>query len=172
MMVSSTGTEGAAQPAYLGQVLSDLPSEYPLIKAVVYFDGPDMVSGDQDQLSVAGSASLGYLMASPYFNPTRADTVTTVSSSQVSVQAGATVTLSASVNAGDNSGSLSFLDNGAVVAGCLLLPFRAPPSCTTPRLSAGVQTIVALYSGDSAFAPSTSAPITVTVLGESHSSAS
>ena len=70
MMVSSTGTDGAAQPAYLGQVLSDLPSEYPLIKAVVYFDGPDMVSGDQDQLGVAGLASLGYLMASPYFNPT------------------------------------------------------------------------------------------------------
>ena len=172
MMVSSTGTDAAAQPAYLGQVLSDLPSEYPLMKAVVYFDGPDMASGDQDQLGGAGLASLGYLMASPYFNPTRAATVTTVSSSQVSVQAGATVTLSASVNAGDNSGSLSFLDNGAVVAGCLLLPFRAPPSCTTPGLSAGVQTIVALYTGDSAFAPSTSAPITVTVLGESHPSAS
>ena len=170
MMVSSTGTDRAAQPAYLGQVLSDLPSEYPLIKAVVYFDGPDMVSGDQDQLGVAGSASLGYLMATPYFNPTRADTVTTVSSSQVSVQAGATVTLNASVNAGDNSGSLSFLDNGAVLTGCLFIPFRAPPSCTTPPLSGGVQTIVALYSGDSAFAPSTSAPITVTVLAQNHSS--
>ena len=50
MMVSSTGADSASQAGYLGQVLTDLPSQYPSIKALIYFDAPDTASGDQYQL--------------------------------------------------------------------------------------------------------------------------
>ena len=41
--------------AYLGQILSDLPSLYPQIKSLIYFDVPDPSTGVQYQLDAAGA---------------------------------------------------------------------------------------------------------------------
>ena len=163
MMVSSTGADAGSQAAYLGQLHSDLPTRFPLIKALVYFDAPDMVTGNRYQLDAAGSATLRHLTASPYFNPGRAPTGTTVVTFQREVQEGSTVTLSASVDANDNSGSVSFVDNGTAIGGCVFIPIRTTPNCQTSQLVAGTQSIVAVYSGDTAFAPSSSEAVTVTV---------
>ena len=57
MMVSSTGADTGSQPAYFGQILAALPGHYPQIKALVYFDAPDLASGDQYQLGTAGATS-------------------------------------------------------------------------------------------------------------------
>ena len=135
MMISSAGADAGSQTAYFAQMLSVLPARYPAIRAFVYFDAPDVVSGDQYQLDAAGSASLRALAASPSFHPSRAQTVTTVMTSQSSVALGATLTLSASVDAEDNSGSVSFLDAGRVIRGCLFIPIRTAPSCQTSQLA-------------------------------------
>jgi beta-mannanase len=163
MMVSSTGADSASQPAYFGQILAALPAHYPQIKALIYFDAPDLASGDQYQLGTAGATSFQLLAASPVFNPTRAPSQTTVSPSQTSLPVGTSVTLTASVNASDNSGSVSFLDNGSGIPGCVFVPITTPVRCQTSQLTAGVQSIVAAYGGDAAFGSSTSAPANVTV---------
>ena len=163
MMVSSTGASAGSQSAYLGQVLSALPSRYPEIKAVVYDDAPDFTSGEQYQLDSAGTDSFKSLVASPTFTPVRSPTTTAASSSRSSVPTGATVTLKATVSASDNSGSVSFLDNGSAIPGCAYLPLTAPVRCQTSGLAAGTQRIVAAYGGDATSSPSTSAPVTVTV---------
>ena len=164
MMISSAGADAGSQSAYFGEILSALRAHYPLIRAFVYFDAPDVVSGDQYQLDAAGSASLRGLAAAPYFHPGRAQTVTSVSSSQSSIPMGTTLTLRASVDADDNSGSISFLDGGTVIKGCVFIPIRTSPSCRTSQLSTGAHSIVAVYGGDAAFAPSTSFPVNVTVV--------
>ena len=117
-----TGADAGSQSAYLDQIRTDLPGHYPQVKALVYFDAPDLASGDQYQLDAAGSASFQQLAGSPVFNPARSTSKTKVSPSQTSVSIGTTVTLSASVDASDNSGSVSFLDNGAVIGGCVFVP--------------------------------------------------
>ena len=73
------------------------------------------------------------------------------------------LTLHASVNASDNSGSVSFVDNGEAIKGCAFIPITTPASCQTAAVGAGTQAFVALYGGAAAFSPSTSVPLTVTV---------
>ncbi len=162
MMVSSTGADSGSQPAYLGQILSDLPSQYPQVKALVYFDAPES-PGDQYQLDPAGAASFGQLAAAPAFTPNRSLSTTTIAAPQSSVPVGTMLTLHASVNASDNSGSVSFVDNGEAIKGCAFIPITTPASCQTAAVGAGTQSFVALYGGDAAFSPSTSVPLTVTV---------
>ncbi len=163
MMLSSTGADVGSQSAYLGPMLADLPTQYPSIKAVVYFDAPDMASGDPYQLDPAGSSSLRDGRASAYLNPPRTPTTTVVDAPQHVVQAGTTVTLRAAVDTHDNSGSISFVANGAVIDGCVFIPIRTPPSCQTSHLGVGTQSIVAIYSGDASSAPSSATPVAVTV---------
>ena len=163
MVVTSTGADAGSQAAYLGQIRSDLPIRFPLIKALVYFDAPNMVTGDQYQLDPAGSATLRHLTTSPYFNPVRAPTGTSLASSQSAVQQGSTVTLTASVDAKDNSGSITFSDNGSIMGGCVFVPIRSNVNCQTSQLEPGEHSIVAAYSGDAAFASSISGAVTVTI---------
>ncbi len=163
MMVSSTGADAGSQSPYLGQIPADLPGQYPQIKALVYFDAPEAASGDQYQLDAAGAAAFGQLAASPYFNPNRSPTAATLTSSKSSAPIGARLTLTASVDATDNSGSVSFVDNGTPIPGCVFIPITTPARCVTSQLAGGSQTIVATYSGDSAFSPSSSAPVIVLV---------
>ena len=163
MMVSSTGAGSGLQSAYLGQILADLPNQYPQVKALVYFDAPERSSGDQYQLDVAGAASFRQLAASPAFTPDRSLTTTTISAPQSSVPVGTTLTLNASVNASDNGGSVSFVDNGEVIKDCAFIPITTRASCRATASGAGTHSFLALYGGDAAFSPSTSVPLTVTV---------
>ncbi len=163
MMVSSIGADSGAQPAYLAQILSEFPSQFPQVKALVYFDAPQWSSGDQDQLDTAGAASFRQLAAAPGFTPNRSLTTTTISAPRSSVPVGTALTLHASVNASDGSGSVSFVDNGEVIEGCAFIPITTPAMCQTAAVAPGAQSFAALYGGDAAFSPSTSVPLTVTV---------
>ena len=164
MMVSSTGVGAGSQPAYLAQILADLPGQYPQLKAMVYFDAPELGSGDQYQLDAAGSTSFQQLAASPVFNPARLPSNTSVSTSQSSTPLGSSVTLTASVDATDNSGSVSFLDNGSPIADCVFVPITTPAHCQTSQLAPGPQSITAAYGGDATYSSSVSTQVAVTVI--------
>ena len=69
MMVSSAGADAGSQSPYFNQILGDLPGQYPQVKAFVYFDAPDLASGDQYQLDASGATSFQQLAGSPVFSP-------------------------------------------------------------------------------------------------------
>ena len=163
MMVSSIGVPAGSQPTYLAQIASAVPSVYPQIRSVIYFDAPDPSTGAQDQLGPTGAASFQQLAASPAFTPPRSPSTTTISVSQSSIAVGAVLTLRAAVDASDNGGSVSFVDNGTPIRGCAFVAIRAATMCRTAKLAAGPQKIVAMYGGDATFAPSTSKPLSITV---------
>jgi hypothetical protein len=80
---------------------------------------------------------------------------------------GAKVTLTATVRSSDGGGTVRFTQNGAVIGTCGGLPlvsskgiYRA--TCTQSWSQAGTYPVVAAYSGDAGYAPS-SASTTVTV---------
>jgi hypothetical protein len=108
--------------------------------------------------STAGQVTLSY--GSP-----SSTTVTAPSDSSVY---GQSVRITAAVDPSDGSGTVTFTSNGIPIPGCANLSFEAGggtdwlTSCTTSSLSAGTDTIVATYSGDSNYTGS-SASTTATV---------
>ena len=86
-------------------------------------------------------------------------TTTSLFSSANPAAAGASVTFVATVTGVAPTGTFSFTDNGAAVAGCTTLQVGlsgnlATAVCTTSALTAGSHTILASYSGDAANAAS------------------
>jgi Bacterial Ig-like domain (group 3) len=86
-------------------------------------------------------------------------TTTTVSSSPNPASYGATVTLTATVSATDGGGTVSFTADGNPVPGCssqsvTLVSASYQATCTTSSLAVGSHNIVAAYSGDTGYAPS------------------
>ena len=164
-MVSSTGADTGSQPAYFGQILADLPGQYPQIKALVYFDAPEPASGDQYQLDAAGSTSFQQLAASSVFNPTRSPSQTTVSPSQ---------DFDPDRNQPDAErvGRRNGQQRKCQLSGQRNAPSRDVSSfrsrlrraAQTSQLAAGSQSITAVYSGDAAFSSSVSTQVAVTVI--------
>ena len=80
----------------------------------------------------------------------------------------ATVTATVSVEApgsGVPTGTVAFLDNGTIIAGCAAqaVTIAGSATCGDAFASAGVEAITAVYSGDAAFSTSTSAALTQTI---------
>ncbi len=163
LLVSNTGVAPGSQSQYLGQVGADLPTGYPAVKGLVYFDAPQSVTQVPLALDANGRASFGALSRAPYFQPARSPSVTTVSAGGLHVTQGQPVSISGTVDGSDHGGSVTYLSNGAALAGCSSLPLSLPAGCTTSALPVGTDAIVAAYSGDAAVAPSTSAPQSVVV---------
>ncbi len=95
---------------------------------------------------------------------TGAATTTTLATSNANISAGASVTFTATVTSsitGTPTGTVTFM-GGTTTLGTGTLS-GATATYTTSSLAAGVYTITAQYSGDTNFAPSTSAAITETV---------
>jgi YVTN family beta-propeller protein len=95
-------------------------------------------------------------------------TVTTVTSSPNPSTFGRAVTLTAAVTSADGGGTVEFKDGAAGLRGCAARPLRLAAghyqaTCTIGRLPAGKDTITAVYAGDTAYATSTSSPLTQTV---------
>ena len=91
-------------------------------------------------------------------------TTTTLGSSLNPAPAGANVTLTATVAGASPTGSVTFTDGNAAIAGCSAVALsgkRQPTtaSCSTSTLAAGTHSIVARYDGDTANAPSSSAAL-------------
>lgn len=66
IMVAETGALGADQPAYLASILASAPSDFPQIKALVYFDAP----GPRGNWSftTSGLAEFAQLARNSYFS--------------------------------------------------------------------------------------------------------
>jgi len=93
---------------------------------------------------------------------------TTLSSSMNPAPAGSPVTFVATVDATAPTGTVSFTDAGATLAGCGAVALNGSgdvrtAACTTSTLAAGNHSIVAAYRGDAANRPSTSAALTQTI---------
>jgi hypothetical protein len=89
-------------------------------------------------------------------------------SSSYTINAGQSVTFTATVmgNAGTPTGTMTFRDNGASIAGCVSVPINAGrATCTTSALAAGAHPITGLYSGDATYSSGVAGPITQTVKG-------
>ncbi len=66
LMIGETGAPPAQQAAYLGAVAQELPSQYPDIRAFVYFNAPGPAG--QWQLSGPGLTAFAQLASDPYFS--------------------------------------------------------------------------------------------------------
>ena len=169
LMISDTGAmtgqEPSVQPTYLNLLGSVLPTAFPLIKAVVYRDGPAAGPADPYDytLDQAGQSAFDSLSAGPYFQPVRFATTTSVSASDASPPLGKVVTITAAVAGSDRGGSVSFVDNGSPISGCGDVQVINASSCETSSLPEGANDITADYLGDAAYAPSESASVAVTV---------
>ena len=99
----------------------------------------------------------------------KGDTTTGLASSVNPSVTGQSVTFTATVTAtppaaGSPSGTVTFKDGAANIAGCVGRPIAAgSATCTSPFAAAGSHPITAVYSGDTNFNTSTSAVLTQTV---------
>ncbi len=163
LLISNTGTTPGAQGPFLAQLSTELPGSFPLIKGIVYDDAPDVATGAQLSLDPNGLAGFRTLSRTAYFQPVRSASSTSVRTTAAQAAQGQPVTATVSVNAPDLGGSVTFLANGTAVIGCSYLPVTVTTGCTVSTLPVGTDSLVAAYTGDTAFSPSTSAPLSVVV---------
>ncbi|HZP89019.1 MAG TPA: Ig-like domain-containing protein [Burkholderiales bacterium] len=95
-------------------------------------------------------------------------TTTTLTSSANPINAGSTVTFTATVNGSAPTGTVNFTDGGASITGCSAITLAGggntpTASCSTNVLSAGTHSIVATYSGDSNNGGSASSALSQTI---------
>ena len=91
-----------------------------------------------------------------------ASTTTSLASSVNPSPTGRAVTFTATVAPAPDAGSVAFTDAGVAIPGCATVALSRPSgtaTCTTTFTGAGTRTIVATYSGDPAYATSSSAPL-------------
>ena len=98
-------------------------------------------------------------------NPGAVDTTTTLAADPTSVEAGGTVTLTATVTGDGAAGSVEFLDGSNSLGSADVSGGTATKTVTMP--SAGSHSLTAKFTPNdpAAFKPSTSDPVTVTVTG-------
>jgi hypothetical protein len=119
---------------------------------------PDILAGNVVLLNIYGSA--------PSTNPP-APTTTALTASSATITAGGSVTFTTTVTGASGSmavptGTVTFLDK-ATTLGTATLNGAGVGAYSTTTLSTGTHSITAQYGGDSNFAASTSAAVTVTV---------
>jgi beta-mannanase len=161
MMISETAAFAGGQAQFLQQLAAELPTQFPLVKAVIYFDGPGQAGHEPYPLDRDGLQELQKLSRSAYFQPTRMATTTVVAAS--ADLAGPTLHLAANVPANDSGGTVAFLVDNKPVAGCQPASLTATPSCVVSDLPSGYYSTGAAYSGDAEYAASIAAPVTVLV---------
>jgi hypothetical protein len=86
------------------------------------------------------------------------ETATTLSSSLNPSTIGQAVAYTATVSAASATGAITFKDGGVAIPGCIeqAIISGAPTTCTVTYLAEGWHSIIAVYSGDSHYAGSTS----------------
>jgi hypothetical protein len=84
----------------------------------------------------------------------KANTTTTISSSQNPSKFGRRVTFTARVTGNAPTGTIAFTDGGNAISGCIAVQLAGrksgAPRCTTSKLAIGPHSITATYSGDAA----------------------
>ncbi|AXC09436.1 Multicopper oxidase [Acidisarcina polymorpha] len=114
----------------------------------------------------AGNSAFASSTSAPVTVPVQAATTTTLAASPTSLSFGGNVTLTSTVTApagaGTVSGSVAFL-NGSTTLGTAPLNSAGVATLSITSLPPGSAALTAAYAGNSAFASSTSAPVTVAV---------
>ena len=164
LMISQTGAIPALQSRFMAE-LATVPVIYPQVRAVIYFDAPDIANGRNYALQPqsAGQRQLATMSGLLAFQPVRTDTAVSVTASANTVSENQTVVLSAQVSGADQGGFLSFADNGSPIAGCGAVPVNLAGDCETSSLSDADNQIVVTYSGDALSGASVSVPAYVVV---------
>jgi Bacterial Ig-like domain (group 3) len=116
----------------------------------------------------AGNTASSSAPLSQVVNP--APSTTTVSSSANPTTVGTSVTFTASVTGNAPTGTVKFTDGGTTIGSCSTAALTGSgnprtATCTTSALSAGIHSVVATYAGNAGNAPSSSAPMTQSVIG-------
>ncbi|HZB89553.1 MAG TPA: Ig-like domain-containing protein [Terracidiphilus sp.] len=153
-----------------GAATSGLPVSYSVVSgpatiagAALTANGPGtiVVQGDQaGNATVLPAASVRFSIAA------QLATGTTLSTSSTSVYTGASLTITANVVANGSpvtAGSITFYDGTSVLASVALDP-TGTAALSTTALAIGTNLLSASFGGNTAYLPSASAPITVTVL--------
>ena len=127
-------------------------------RANLHFATPSAGGG---RLFVASGAVLGALrIATP---PPPSQTTTAISPSSNPTLAGQQVSYTAAVSPAPDSGYVSFSQDGLPIPGCeavgVDVATSGRASCATSYPHAGAQTILASYSGDPYYTPSSSGPL-------------
>ena len=161
-----TGQDPSVQATFLNLLGSLLPTTFPLIKALVYQDGPSPGPTGTPYdftLDPGGQSAFDSLSAGPYFQPDRFATTTSVSVSDAAPPQGKVVTITAAVAGSDQGGSVSFVDNGSPHPRVRDVQILNASSCETSSLPEGTNDLAADYLGDAAYGPSASASVSVAV---------
>jgi beta-mannanase len=163
LMISDTGAPASAQHAYIRQLVTEVPAKLPLVRAMVYFDAPDLATGIHYQFGTSGLFTFADVSHRPFLLPPRTATTTTAAANPDHVTSGAQVDLTPTVESSDGGGTVAFSDNGQPITGCGAVPLTQSSVCQTSSLPQGVSSVVATFSGDSTHGSSQSAPVDVTV---------
>ena len=115
-----------------------------------------VLSASASALTVQVATGAAFKIATP--------TTTTLSATPNPSLTGALVTISATVAGNAPTGSVSFTDNGAAIAGCSGVALAGSgnsrsASCSTNALTTGSHMLAAAYGGDAGNSASTGAPI-------------
>ena len=167
MMISETGSLAGGQASYFQQIESQLSSagEFPLIKAVLYFDAPGQGGRLTYPLDSSGLGAFKSLSANSMFQPSRLASTLAVTASPASARAGHRVVLEAQLSNTDLGGSTSFFVDGLPLPECQSIPNASTSQCSTTRLPVGDNVISAVYSGDAEFAGSTATTVSLVTMG-------
>jgi len=115
------------------------------------------------------------LAVTPLVAPALATTTTTIASSAPTVNAGSSVTFTATVSAsaGSPTGTVTFLDGGTSIGTGTLSSAGTTTTAafSTTTLAAGTHTITAAYGATAGFMASTSTPITETIVAPTFTAA-
>ncbi|MBO0727779.1 MAG: Ig-like domain repeat protein [Acidimicrobiaceae bacterium] len=165
LIISDTAAAGggSVQAQYLHQAANAIPSEFPLLKGLVYHDAPDKSTDSVYTLRKENLVAFRDLSKGAYFLERRSPSTVTVSATPSSVTVGQITKITATVSGPDTGGSLRFVDANGPIGSCTAVPVYLGAVCETSSLSEGQHAVQVMYSGDADSAPSTSVPINLQV---------
>ncbi|HZZ92496.1 MAG TPA: Ig-like domain repeat protein [Usitatibacter sp.] len=158
---------GAWQLASGSGTFSGSASNLPAGRHVIYAfaaDGQDVPMTGMQSMPVIGAISeLAFQVGTA---PAKVDPAVTLAVSPNPAANGQSVTLTATVSgsAGAPTGSVTFMDGGAAVAGCNTAAiFNGTATCVTTSIAPGTHSLTAQYGGDASYNAKASAATSLTV---------
>jgi hypothetical protein len=164
MMITETAAVNnpGVQPAYLQQILADLPRYFPLIRGVLYFDTTNQRFSYG--LTADGMSALAALAANPLFRPGLRASSIAVRPPTGPIYADGRQTVTAALSQPQALGEVTFEADGTPAASCTEILGGPTASCQLPYLAPGHHSLVALYGGSALYGAAKSEPVTITVL--------
>lgn len=155
---------GGAGPHTFSVSSGSLPPGLSLTGSSGLLSGTTSLAGAY-AFTIRATDNVGFTGERAYvFTVLKQATGTTLATSNASVEAGQSVTFTATVTGGTPGGNVAFRDGGTPIPGCDARPLDSGvATCMTNMLAVGSHDITAAYTGDTNHAPSTSAVVVQTV---------